>query len=44
MRGCRAELCPIWDGHTCPCETFGFDPDDLPTDGIFTVEIGGDEE
>lgn len=28
----------MWDGHGCPCEAFGLDPDDLPTDGIFTIE------
>ena len=43
MSGCRAELCPMWDGDTCPCETFGLDPDNPPTDGVFTIEIGGDD-
>lgn len=38
MSDCAAELCPMWDGHGCPCETFGFDRDDLPTDGVFTTE------
>lgn len=27
----------MWDGDTCPCETFGIDPDDLPTDGVFAI-------
>jgi hypothetical protein len=27
----------MWDGDSCPCETFGFDKDDLPTDGIYTA-------
>ena len=35
---CRAEMCPMWDGDTCPCETFGLDPDDLPRGGVFTVK------
>ncbi|MBZ4497986.1 pilus assembly protein [Dermacoccus sp. Tok2021] len=34
---CRAELCPMWDGDTCPCETFGIDPDNPPRSGIFTT-------
>jgi hypothetical protein len=34
----------MWDGHGCPCETFGLDPDDLPTDGVFTVEITEEED
>lgn len=38
-RDCRAEECPMWDGDTCPCETFGLDPDDLPASGVFTVEV-----
>lgn len=25
MSACEQEMCPNWDGHTCPCETF-----DLP--------------
>lgn len=36
---CDAELCPMWDGEGCPCETFGLDKDDLPTDGVFTTEV-----
>lgn len=36
-RDCRAEECPMWDGDTCPCDTFGLDPDDPPTRGVFTV-------
>lgn len=38
MARCDAELCPMWDGHSCPCATFGLDHDDLPTDGVFAVE------
>lgn len=41
MSKCAAELCPLWDGDSCPCATFGLDPNDLPTDGIFTTEISG---
>lgn len=37
--GCDMELCPMWDGHTCCCSTFGLDKNELPTNGIFTVEI-----
>jgi hypothetical protein len=36
---CDAEMCPMWDGEGCPCETFGLDKDDLPTDGVFTTEV-----
>lgn len=36
-RRCEQELCPMWDGDGCPCAAFGLDPDDLPTDGIFTI-------
>lgn len=36
-RDCRAELCPMWDGDTCPCETFGIDPDDPPHNGTLTT-------
>lgn len=28
----------MWDGEGCPCDTFGLDRDDLPTDGTFTVD------
>jgi hypothetical protein len=32
----------MWDGHSCPCATFGLDPDDLPDEGTFTVDgLGG---
>jgi hypothetical protein len=34
----------MWDGDTCPCATFGLDPDDLPTSGIFTAVYGDTEE
>lgn len=27
----------MWDGHGCPCDRFGLDRDDLPTDGTFTT-------
>ena len=36
-RWCKQELCPMWDGEGCPCDLLGLDPDDLPTDGVFTV-------
>lgn len=29
----------MWDGDGCPCDTFDLDRDNLPTDGIFTIEI-----
>lgn len=35
---CAMEDCPVWDGHGCPCDLFGLDRDDLPTDGVFNVE------
>lgn len=34
---CRAELCPMWDGDSCPCETFDLDPDNPPRNGTFTT-------
>lgn len=34
---CDAEMCPMWDGDGCPCNTFGLDRDDLPTDGVFSI-------
>lgn len=37
-RSCDAELCPMWDGHGCPCAAFDLDPDDPPTDGVFSIE------
>lgn len=36
---CDQEMCPMWDGHTCPCETFGLDRDDMPTHGVFIVDV-----
>lgn len=39
MSDCDAELCTMWDGEGCPCERFGLDKDDPPTDGIFTTEV-----
>lgn len=36
---CDQEMCPMWDGDSCPCDTFGLDRDDLPTDGVFTVTL-----
>lgn len=27
----------MWDGDGCPCNTFGIDRDNMPTDGVFTV-------
>lgn len=44
MRDCDQEMCPIWDGHTCPCETYGLDRDDLPTDGTFTTVVPNNDE
>ncbi len=38
-RRCEQEMCPMWDGHGCPCVVFGLDPDDLPTNGIFAIEV-----
>ena len=32
----------MWDGHTCPCDTFGLDKVNPPTDGIYTINIQGD--
>lgn len=42
MSDCGQEMCPMWDGHGCPCEVFDLDPTDLPTDGVFTIETPGD--
>ena len=42
-RDCRAEMCPMWDGDTCPCETFELDPDDLPRGGVFTITTSREE-
>jgi hypothetical protein len=39
MARCDQEMCPMWDGDTCPCDTFGFDRDNLPTDGAFSVDL-----
>lgn len=36
---CRAELCSMWGGDDCLCEVFGFDPDDPPRNGTFTVVL-----
>lgn len=44
MSDCDQELCPMWDGDSCPCETFGLDKDDLPRDGVFTIETPGDAD
>lgn len=33
----------MWDGDGCPCRTYDLDPNDLPTDGIYTVEVPNDE-
>lgn len=41
-RDCNQEQCPMWDGHTCPCATFGLDKDDLPTSGVYSVEVPDD--
>ena len=43
MSNCDQEMCPMWDGDSCPCATFELDRDDLPTSGVFTrnEEFGG---
>jgi hypothetical protein len=41
---CDQEMCPMWDGDGCPCDTFDLDRDDLPTSGVFTVEIPNETE
>lgn len=41
---CDQEMCPMWDGDTCPCETFGLDRGDLPVDGVFTVTQPADQD
>ncbi len=43
MSSCRAELCSMWGGDDCLCDVFGFDPDDPPRDGTFTVILPADE-
>lgn len=40
---CDQELCPVWDGDSCPCDTFGLDRDDLPTSGVYAVEYLNDD-
>ena len=44
INGCRQELCSMWDGDTCPCETFGFDPDNPPASGVFTTIVHTDQD
>lgn len=39
MSQCQAELCPMWAGEGCSCDLFGFDRDDLPSDGTFTTVL-----
>lgn len=34
---CDQEMCPLWDGDGCTCIAFGFDRDDPPTSGTFSV-------
>lgn len=41
---CDQEMCPMWDGDGCPCDTFELDRGDLPTSGVFTVELPNDTE
>lgn len=41
---CEQEMCPMWDGDGCPCARFGFDPEDLPTEGVFTAGPEGDDD
>lgn len=38
MSRCDAEMCPMWDGATCPCDTFSLDRDNLPVNGTFVIE------
>lgn len=38
MSRCDAEMCPMWDGEGCPCETFSLDRDNLPESGTFVIE------
>ena len=33
----------MWDGDTCPCATLGLDPDNLPTEGTWTITGPTDE-
>lgn len=35
---CDAEFCPMWGGDECLCDVFGFDRDNLPRNGTFTVD------
>lgn len=42
MSECDQEMCPMWDGEGCPCDLFDLDRDNLPADGIFTVEWSSD--
>lgn len=44
MSRCDQEMCPMWDGDGCPCNTFDLDRDDLPRSGIFTIELPNDSE
>jgi hypothetical protein len=44
MSRCNAEMCPMWDGEGCPCDMFGLDRNDLPSNGVFTVVVQGMSE
>lgn len=37
-QACGQEMCPMWDGDSCPCDTFGLERSDLPAGGTFTIE------
>ena len=38
MTACDQELCPNWDGHSCPCQLFGIGKfgDPASTAGMIT--------
>lgn len=38
MSNCLAEMCPMWDGYSYPCQTFDIDPENLPANGVFSIE------
>ena len=40
---CDQEMCPMWDGDSCPCERFGLDRSDLSLSGTYTVEVSDGE-
>ena len=34
----------MWDGDSCPCQTYGLDPDDLPTSEIYSITLPPEED